>query len=402
MRMKMWWLWLVASLLCAANSTPAWAQRMKLLAPGVGWTISGRSFGRQPRLLWTTNGGVDWKDITPPHPNDAVMGGRFFLDTNHGWVTFVRDEPGVSGRLQFDLATTGNAGANWSYEPVQLPTSQAVFSGGAGVTFADQAHGWIGLATNLSTAALGAGALFATSDSGRSWQRASGPIGAMTMLSAEFGWLVSGPADDQLYVTRDGAKTWQQIRLRSPIATEKMNEYDQQAQIWKHGFQAALSPDQAQLASKWMSHQLPPTYAAYDVPVFKDSKHGYISVTYPGVVVLFVTSDGGITWKPDRMMTGVKSGQMGRKLPSAVADSTWIIGRAPQGSQPQLKMLGPSANVTDNTMPPPEESGISEMSFVSAKEGWVRTVNGKLLSTTDGGARWTDITPGRAPHAPSS
>ncbi len=43
-------------------------------------------------------------------------------------------------------------------------------------------------------------------------------------------------------------------------------------------------------------------------------------------------------------------------------------------------------------MPAPEESGVSQMSFATASQGWV--VNGvKLLSTNDGGATWTDITP---------
>ena len=36
--------------------------------------------------------------------------------------------------------------------------------------------------------------------------------------------------------------------------------------------------------------------------------------------------------------------------------------------------------------------GVDQMSFVTPSQGWV-LVDAELLSTTDGGATWTDITP---------
>ena len=84
---------------------------------------------------------------------------------------------------------------------------------------------------------------------------------------------------------------------------------------------------------------------------------------------------------------------------SAIADSTWITGRAPGKSMPRLTKLGPGAKVTDTTMPAPEVSGVSGMSFIAPNDGWVFTFQGQLLSTNDGGASWTDITPGRLAHA---
>ncbi len=400
MRLKMWWVWLVASLLCGISSTSAWAQRMKLLAPGVGWTTSGRSFGRQPRLLWTNNGGADWKDMTPPNSNDAVMHSVFFLDASHGWVVSARGGSGIPGGVQFEIASTNDAGSTWSAGPVTIPSSlsRLDFNGGASVSFADLSSGMLALGTG-STPIAGAGAVLATSDGGKTWKATPSHFeGGLVAVTPQVAWLA---ADQQLYVTRDDGGTWQECVLRSPLITDQMKELDREADEWRRKFRGALSPEQAKFADKWMSQYRQPAHAVYDLPVFADPRHGYISVSYPGVVVLFATSDGGVTWKPDRTLTGLKTEQAGTRLPSAVADSTWITARASKDSMPQLKALGPGANVTDNTMPAPEESGISEMSFVSAKEGWVRTVYGKLLSTTDGGATWTDITPARAPRAGS-
>ena len=109
--------------------------------------------------------------------------------------------------------------------------------------------------------------------------------------------------------------------------------------------------------------------------------------------MLFATADGGVTWKPDRVLTGLQEHSEGEKVESAVADSTWITARVPKNGLPQLTKLGPGASVTDTTMPAPEESGVSQMSFATPSQGRVVTNESKLLSTNDGGATWTDITP---------
>ncbi len=44
---------------------------MKLLAPNVGWAMSGR-------LMWTSSGGTEWEDITPAAATGAVISAIFF------------------------------------------------------------------------------------------------------------------------------------------------------------------------------------------------------------------------------------------------------------------------------------------------------------------------------------
>ena len=131
------------------------------------------------------------------------------------------------------------------------------------------------------------------------------------MVTLQFGWMVGGGGgDEELYVTRDGAKTWQSIELEPPAETEEMREHMARLQLFERSFHP--------------SGRATPRYssgASYDLPTFKDPKHGYVSVTYPGVTVLFATDDGGVTWKPDRVVEGRPIGA------SAVVDSNWITVR---------------------------------------------------------------------------
>jgi len=40
--------------------------------------------------------------------------------------------------------------------------------------------------------------------------------------------------------------------------------------------------------------------------------------------VLFATEDGGVTWKPDRILTGLHDASQESTVHSVVVDSTWI------------------------------------------------------------------------------
>jgi len=52
---------------------------LKLLTPEVGWAADPQ------RLFWTTDGGGDWKDITPKKPVvEEEIASAFFLDTSTG------------------------------------------------------------------------------------------------------------------------------------------------------------------------------------------------------------------------------------------------------------------------------------------------------------------------------
>jgi photosystem II stability/assembly factor-like uncharacterized protein len=370
------------------------AQSIKLLAPNVGWLVPARN-----RVLWTTDGGLEWKNITPPAPRDAAISAIFFLDTARGWVLFMRGAVDAPGNLHFDLASTENAGATWSMEPLKIPDqlSRLLFNGGASLAFADPRHGLLALATGLTPISEGYGAVLATSDGGKTWKDTHTSLaGSIVMVTPEFGWLVGGGDLEALHVTRDGARTWQQVELDSPVKTEQMQKADRNLKQFWDSFQRAIPPAAAQLAAKRPEHE---TYAAYDLPTFSDPRHGYICVTYPGVTVLFATDDGGVTWRPDRVLTGLQEQDQGDTMASAVVNSAWITARVPKNGVPQLRALGAGAHAVASTAPGPEDFRVSGISFATPRQGWVLTVYNKLLSTNDGGASWTDITPGKKPPA---
>jgi hypothetical protein len=367
---------------------------MKLLAPNVGWALS------TGRLMWTSSAGAKWENITPPAAKDDLISAIFFLDTSRGWVLLKRGKPDIPGRLQFDLASTGNAGATWSVAPLRMPDwlSGSLFGGGASLAFADPSHGWLALYAGPNDVSRGQGSILATSDGGISWmpthppnhgRAEAGLAGPIVMVTPQFGWMVSGAANEVLLVTRDRAKTWNTVELESPVKTSQMREYDRNLDLFEQRSHQAPPLGVANLERKQPLH---PSYAAYDLPTFEDSSHGYICVTYPGVTVLFVTEDGGVTWKPDRVVEGRPLG------PSAMVGATWITGRVSKNGVPKLANIARAATIAPSTLPGPEDRPAYGISFATEIQGWVLTNDSKLLATNDGGATWTDITPSIGPR----
>jgi len=373
----------VATLLLGFSSVAS-AQSMKLLAPSVGWIVPARD-----EVLWTSDGGKNWKNITPPVPPDSVISAIFFLDTEHGWILLGHGEPDEG--LNYDLATTDNGGASWSAAPVTLPFPSG--PGAAWLAFADQEHGWLALGGGVSPISRGGGTLYATSNGGRTWvaphqahTAGSGGAGPVVMVTPQFGWLVGGQNGDVLYVTRDGAKTWQRVVLESPVRTDLMHEYDRRAAQFWQTFLRNIPPAavaESEKTEKSQDH----TYATYDLPVFKDPGHGHIVVAYPGITVLFGSDDGGVTWKPEANVRGRRLGE------SAVVNSAWITADIPRDRVPQLRKLGAGGSAAANTELGPQLQPATETSFVTPSQGWVLTIDDRLFSTNDGGASWTDITP---------
>jgi len=190
------------------------------------------------------------------------------------------------------------------------------------------------------------------------------------LVTASEGWLLGLGEDSPfnvLYVTRDGAHSWQQVSVPAP------------------------------------KEVFPATETDYHLPTFSDNLHGNLLVSYAHGVndsvseVLFATDDGGQTWKTDRMVTNFED--VG-SISSTVTDSTWII---PSGGSrhPRLTEVGAGARIDASNHAASVFEGRREnapLSFVSPTEGWIVVGDGELISTTDGGATWTALTPGPQPH----
>ena len=403
---------------------------MKLLAPNVGWVFS------DDGLYRTADGGANWKIVTPPFPTDCDDCGRwigslFFLDARSAWAEIEyglwRAETGYPPIL----ASTADGGATWSQMPFTFPgfdQKQQRSRGWIKFSFADPKHGWMLIMIELSARRNADSYLLETNDGGRSWNwtRSSPkptPQDLILRVTQSDGWMLSystrgcpeepgavpaqpgvgsralspgRPAPmafgfanpefvlphlrNELCVTHDGAHSWQQISLQTP----------------------------REVSENTSARPRPPASTnnpMYDLPIFVNPAHGYLSVTYrptftldESTVVLFETHDGGRTWRADRFL----------KLPqvshpqSTVIDSTWLVYLQPLG-HPTLFRVAPGAYVKGDVNPAyvspqgtilggyPPDNPSSVISFCSLTNGWLLAPYGALLSTSDGGSTWTEL-----------
>ena len=352
-------------LLLSAAGSAQQIQSMKLLSAQIGWATSGN------HLYWTTDDGAHWKDIAPPMSSklEESIADVFFLDTSTGWVVL---SYGNDEGQQFRLASTSNAGANWSSSPIKLPWARYAddFMDRARVFFLDSLHGWVDLRV-YSSSAFKPALLLATEDGGKTWKAPtddSGRAGKFCFFSLKDGVLAGGPADTELWVTHDSLKSWQQLELKVPPGS---------------------SPADADF----------PTYGE---PICKDAKSGFLPVTFSGseegsVLVLFVTDDGGHTWKPDRTRSSLELKSPGQTVVATVVGSDLIF--VPHEKTVVEKTLelatipatGRSASVATRVT---GSASARQLSFVNSSTGWASTNDG-LLSTTDGGVTWIQIAPVR-------
>jgi probable HAF family extracellular repeat protein len=359
---------LLGSVACTAT---AQVESMNVLTTDVGWAANGQ------RLFWTNDNGANWSDITPKKPSaEEHIAAVFFLDTFTGWVLWSQEaEP----QPRFDLSSTADSGASWAsvripiaVSPVEVPLSET-----ARMFFLDGRRGWID-ATVQGSAAAHRGAMLTTEDGGRTWDwKGMVSRGSVYFSTPKVGWIVS-PEGDELDVTHDGSNTWDEVSLRPPLA---MQNY----------------------------------MTTYHLPHLIDTMRGYIEAEFSDgtktVRTLFSTSDGGINWKFDRRLPEVWHAA------SQLFDSVWIAASAAvpgsESSVPGEELRLTKVPLAGDTAEPESSRadiakfeglrglGRSEISFADISHGWV--LPGTLLSTTDGGTTWSDITPPklRPAHIPS-
>ena len=352
---------------CVAQTSTAPIQAIKLLAPQTGWASAGG------KLFWTTTAGAQWKDITPKksHVYQAITS-VFFLDSTRGWILqkCADRHDDTFDDTCYELASTINAGASWSMSRIKVsdPDPESGFSDHGWLNFADPLHGWIILKVNRSTA-VSFGVLIRTEDGGKTWTQLDEPpiAGRFHFTTATTGWMAGGP-DHALYVTRDGGKSWQIGTL----------------------------PDPKQIGEIYSTD--------YDLPTFENDSHGALPVRYDvgamggkqaSTVVLFVTTDAGKSWSLGKTLAGLPQNYgTGMPYPSAVvSNGTLRAGFLNAEKQFCLQTLGLNGSSEKRTCKfIPRFSALEELSFVDLNQGWA-LANGGLLSTSDGGVSWQEITP---------
>ncbi len=343
---------------------------IRMLAPGVGWAQTAHG------LMWTENNGKEWREIELP--SKPITGGGSvvsFLDPHRGWALLVDQD---ERRPRLYLSSTIDSGNTWSSYfrvnlPEQLPNRYGlpIYWCGARFAFVDSLHGWMDLTLGTETVNTWWSYLLVTSDGGHNWNvvpsapELAGP--AILLVTPSEGWLLGSSQENpyrELHVTRDGGRSWQRVSVPS------------------------------------VGGALAKAYVDYDLPKFSDERHGYLQVSYLHYDAsdhvsesLFATDDGGRSWKLDRLAKNTSD--QGQPSSSVVVDSSWIlVGVSDHVPKATEVHQGETIDASAQAIPAKNSHGVDAISFASASQGWVVVGDGQLLSTTDGGQTWADITPG--------
>ncbi len=340
---------------------------MRLLTSDEGWVLGDR------HLFWTNSAGEKWVEITPQDLGTSTILNAFFIDRAMGWVVTLQDDLKSESDSVLELSTTTDGGQTWSKKPLATLSGDGI--GSVSVDFTDVQNGWV-MTRLASNSNFNRGLLLATTDGGQTWNKLPAPPAGnpVNFTSATDGWIVGGPGDNSLYVTRDGGYSWRQQSVRYPSAEYKTGE------------------------------------VVYTLPSFQNSQDGTLLATFTretrSSVVFYDTRNGGKTWSIRTILP--ISGEVGTStsIVSSVADYNTVITILPQDSNlvvlernAQPRSSGTLTNLSS-------DAAITRVDFKNSKEGWLVVSVGRclgfkaecvqettLLATTDGGQTTTEITP---------
>jgi photosystem II stability/assembly factor-like uncharacterized protein len=181
--------------------------------------------------------------------------------------------------------------------------------------------------------ALADHALIATSDGGAHWEAITPPgfgemaASRMFFLDAEHGWVVSVPKGTftslTVFRTTDGGRSWERTEIPVPSPLDRLD-----------------------------------TGPGFDAPTigFSDLLYGWMALSNTAPQPLFVTSDGGATWRSGPSLDGGPGAQQFKSLLFTSSTEGWAVGER------------------DDPLSPTTDKEIDS-----------------LLRTTDGGATWEHV-----------
>jgi photosystem II stability/assembly factor-like uncharacterized protein len=277
-----------------------------MLDATTGWALTDKV------VLRTTDGGIHWQDVTPPHAsiNAANLA---VLDASTAWVAM----PQLGGST-IQVFHTGNAGQTWQETTVKVNG----FTDGAQITFINANDGWMlaGLGAGAGSEAV---AVYRTTDGGATWANVSstnppnnvtpmalplaGDKNGLSFLTPSTGWATGTEPSNipWLYVTHDGGQTWQRQPLQLPPNQSNaefsitpptfFNASDGILPV--NGFSVGSQPVQG--SDIYVTHDGGTTWTSTSrLPInatsvkFLDVNHGWVT----DGSVLYMTSDEGQHW----------------------------------------------------------------------------------------------------------
>jgi photosystem II stability/assembly factor-like uncharacterized protein len=332
-------------------------------------------------ILHTADGGLTWKNVTPPDlPPDILIG--FFLNTQSAWVYDYNSS-------STDLLHTTDGGKTWTLVTKSMPAANVR------LTFVNKTDGW------AEAYDVGAGhgeiTLFGTHDGGATWNQImlSDPPDTITQSFFPGDLSVCNICGDRFYYD-----PMRMMVVNGDLASDAS------------GFiRLSVSFD---LGKTWKKHILPMPTSQYkdgmvapQEPVFFNQQDGFLPfniIKYgPGptreykVLAVYATHDGGLSWKSNSTVIDNASGEVDFVSPqlafAACADTLCVTQDSAQTWQTLKTNL--HFAYADGI------EYVSQFEFVDSKTGWAITTDGTVSSlwkSVDGGANWTKLSPTLLPR----
>ena len=326
-------------------------QHISMEDADTGWGLS------QDAVFYTTDGGRDWKNITPQSgwlAQSIVKG--FFLNASTAWVIQPAEKNFDTGTLYH----TEDGGQSW--EATKVPF------GPNPLHFLNANDGWVMADRGAAAGSMGVD-IYKTTDGGTSWTKvqSAGPETQDTPGALPFGGDKSGMAfkdmrdgwiggfqpiidHSYLYRTTDGGNTWTFQNLTIPAAFS--------------------SSSVLTLAPKFFTNQEGMLPVSLEMQVQS--------------IDFYVTHDGGQTWQS----TAVVQNQEAYDIVSMQDIRVW--------SKNTLKVTHDGAqNWTSITPVIALQGKIQQLDFINQKTGWAISMDIKenmhLYQTQDSGKTWNQL-----------
>ncbi len=335
-----------------------------------GWAIGGLGGKVGDHVLFTTDGGNTWKDVTPPEPAPAAdqtkVAFGYFQGANNAWVTY-----SINGGNPVPASPvvwrTSDGGTTWTAsQSLDVSGLSEIYVPGS-LWFYGQQAGWllahVGVGMNHDYVVI-----YRTNDGGATWSRILDPYNdggiqscsknAMIFTSPTQGWLTGDcngvKAGVLFYMSTDAGSTWQEVSLPTPPGM----------------------PDLFGQNNACGSYDLRFFGGDLGVMQVRCANFGAAAVTYS--YYIYTTQDGGSTW------SGANA--PGDALYFFTMSTGWAIAPKIQQTTDGGKTWKPIADV----------SWIGQFDFISETVGWAVATAGDnvaLVKTGNGGAHWSLLVP---------
>ena len=328
---------------------------LHMVNASTGWLLTANT------VLRTTDGGVHWKNVTPPGITLTQSSIADFLTASIASLATPQSD-GASTQVLH----TADGGQTWQQAIIQMRFPRQI-------SFIDAQHGWVLAGVQPLGGAAESVSVFRTADGGKTWTSVASALFAdttppgrlpyggqksgMRFLDTMTGWVTGTVTLSNLawlYVTHDGGSTWHQ--------------------------QSLLMPSQVPSAQLTV---LSPTFFSPDdgiLPVIFSN----VTTDSPIATAIYRTHDGGRTWQGTTPVIAALPLLVFADMQHGWATDGTILYSTGDGGNHWLK-LSPSASFKN----------IAQLDFISDTVGWAissTTANSSsLLKTIDGGRTWTPI-----------